>query len=577
MLRMKKQMNLLLGILLCVITCSSWAKENQIQFKVTGVQGQAYANVIDMLKNQQGLLVYPLTPAEINRFYELAPEAIQKALQPYGYFKPYVTSTIQDKNQVWQTNFTVETGPQMFVTSVDFQISGEGKNDPEFIKLAQNFPVQVNDALNIDFYNAGKSELFKIASTRGYFNSKITTSRVIINLKSYQAKVIIHFSTGNRFRFGETHFNSSPFAQSFLQRFLSYHQDEYYNYTKLQKTQQYFVTSNYFTQTLVTPDLDKKEGDIVPIDVHLIPQKIEQVTYGLGYGTDTGLRGTFGLNLRRINRYGHHMNFLGQLSTSGNHVITTNYYIPGKNPALSQYILSSGIGHIYIQNSTGNIVSTNEKLSAGYATYLGEIQQTIALTYLNERYTLPAFNLPYINSDVLYPSIIWQFVRRDKTFQPTRGFSAYSIISSSPWNITGVKFFQARVRLRALITPTENTRLLLRAEAGHTDINNLTQLPLSLQLLAGGVDSIRGFSFDSIGPGRNLFVGSVEIQRRIKGQLYLGLFVDSGTLFQNTWYTGVGPAVIYVSPVGTIEASLARSTNVNQKTIYFDFSMGQDL
>jgi translocation and assembly module TamA len=271
------------------------------------------------------------------------------------------------------------------------------------------------------------------------------------------------------------------------------------------------------------------------------------------------------------------MNFLGQLSASGNHVLTANYFIPGKNPALNQYILSAGIGHINIKNSTGNIESTNEKVSASYVTHFGDIQQTVALTYLNERYILPAFNLPYINSNVLYPSIIWQYVKRDKSFKPTRGFSAYAIVSGSPMGIGGVKFFQARVRLRAFISPTENTRLLARIEAGHTEINNLTQLPLSLQLLAGGVDSIRGFSWGSIGPGYNLLVGSVELQRRIKGPIYVGFFVDSGSVFQGTWYTGAGPSIAVVSPVGTIEASLGKAISPKQKGVFFDFSMGQDI
>lgn len=570
-------MKRLVGVWLGVICCSSFAKENQLQFSVTGVQAPAYGNVSSMLQNQQGLLTYPLTPAEIKRFYELAPEAIEKALQPFGYFEPQITSSIQERQHTWLTHFTITPGPQMLVTSLDFQVNGDGANDKAFQKLIRNFPIKVGSPLNINLYNAAKNDLFRLASTRGYFTAKITKSQVIINLKTYQAKIIIHFSTGKRFRFGETHFNSSPFADDFLRRFLDYQAGDYYNYAKVQKTQQYFVSSNYFKQTLVTPNIDQTSGDVVPMDIHLLPQKVEQITYGLGYGTDTRIRGTFGLNIRRINSHGHHMNFLGQLSASGNHVLTTNYFIPGKNPALSQYVLSAGIGHINIQNSTGNIVSTNEKISAGYSTYLGEIQQTLALTYLNERYILPAFNLPYINSDVLYPSLIWQFIRRDKTFQPTRGFSAYAILSGSPLNVTGVQFFQARLRLRALMSPTENTRFLMRLEAGHTNINNLTQLPLSLQLLAGGVDSIRGFSFDSIGPGYNLLVGSAEIQQRIKGSLYLGLFIDSGSVFQGQWYTGAGPALVIVSPVGTIEASVAKAISPRQKGLYFDFSMGQDL
>lgn len=575
---MKSAANILLALLLMFSTGLAMANENQLQFTVVGVRGEAFVNVLGTLKNHQGLLSYPLSEEEIHRFYESAPSAIEKALQPYGFFDPVITSTIEEKNQMWTTHFEITPGPQMLVTALDVQISGEGQSDPEFIKLLQNFPVKIQSPLNIDFYNQAKENLFRIASTRGYFTAKITLSRVIINLKTYQAKIILHFETGKRFRFGATTFNETPFADDFLDRFLTYHEGEYYDYTKLQKAQQYFVTSNFFKQTLVTPVLDEKDQETIPVNIHLMPQKSEQVTYGVGYGSDTGARGTFGLNLRRLNRYGHHMNFLGQLSSSGNHLATVNYYIPGKNPARNLYVISGGIGHIDIDNPGGDIISTNEKLSIGYSTYLGEIQQTVALTYLNERYILPAFNLPYINSQVLYPSVIWQFISRDKTFEPTEGFSAYSIISYAPWrDVTSIQFFQARLRVRGLITLFRNTRLVMRGDLGHTEINNLSQLPLSLQLLAGGVNSIRGFNFDSIGPGRDMIIGSFEIQQRIKGNWYLGAFIDAGTVFSGGWYAGSGPALIWASPVGTIEASVARSVNPREKGWHFDFSMGQDL
>lgn len=565
-----------IGVVLAFISCSVWAKENELQFTLVGVQGQAFANAYGILKNQQALLIYPLSPAEIQRFATTAPNEIEKAIQPYGFFKPLIRTTVDKKEQVWTTHFIVHPGPQMLVRHLDFEIMGPGKSDSFFVKLVQNFPIKMNEPLNIDRYNEAKDTLFKIASARGYFDAKITVSRVIIDLNTYQAHIIIHFFTGDRYRFGATTFNKTPFSERFLNRFLTYHAGEYYDYAKLQKAQQYFVTSNYFKQTVVTPDLEEKKANTVPIKIHLIAQKKEQVTYGLGYGSDTGVRATFGLNLRRTNQEGHYMNFLGQISSSGNHVISTNYYIPGKNPALNQYVISAGIGHIDINNPGNIAISTNEKISVSYSTYLGDIQQIVALTYLNERYILSQFNLPYINTNVVYPSIIWQFIHRDRKFQPSNGFSAYAILSAAP-GLTDVTFFQSRLRLRGLWTPFSNTRILARLELGHTSINQLTQLPLSLQLLAGGVNSIRGFNFDSIGPGYNLAVGSIEVQQRLKGNFYLGVFVDSGTVFQGQVYTGVGPALVMVSPVGSFEVSLARSINPNQKGLHFDFSMGQDL
>ena len=63
---------------------------------------------------------------------------------------------------------------------------------------------------------------------------------------------------------------------------------------------------------------------------------------------------------------------------------------------------------------------------------------------------------------------------------------------------------------------------------------NIFQLPLSLQLLAGGSDSIRGYQFQSIGPGKKLVIGSVELQQEIKEDWYLNVFFDAGDVYVPT-------------------------------------------
>lgn len=72
---------------------------------------------------------------------------------------------------------------------------------------------------------------------------------------------------------------------------------------------------------------------------------------------------------------------------------------------------------------------------------------------------------------------------------------------------------------------------------GHTSIANIGELPLSLQLFAGGVSSVRGYGYNSIGPGRNLVVASSEVQQRIIGAFYLAGLVDAGVVANNNIFT----------------------------------------
>lgn len=598
---MKKLVLLLLGIISLAVCMNGWALD--LEFKVTGIKGKPYENVINTLKNQQGLLTYPLTEDEISRFYAQMPKAIKKSLQPFGYFHAQIDENLIQTPKIWTTQFHITPGPQMPVTELTLEIHGMGKDQPAFIDYLHKTPLKIGLMLNIDDYEQTKDDLFKLASEYGYFKAQMVQSHIIVDLKNYQAKIIIVFDTGPRYLFGDTEINPTKFNDKFLRGFLAYHADEFYDANKLFESQQNYAKSNFFSQAVITPHPDQAINNRVPIQIELVPTKARQYSYGLGYGTDTGIRGTVGVNLRHLNQYGHHLNFLAQIATPvfqkqsksafGNSNVTLNYTIPGRNPVTDQYIFSAGYGSLqFYSNRFGTTQqvlnqSQAQKLSGTYATYLGPIQQNISLTYLNENYYVPSLNIPFaINSDVLYPSINWQFLKRDNDLEPTHGINLNALISYAPFAMKkDSNFLQFRLQAHFLYTFFNNLRVLLRGEYGYTDIESLSNLPLSLQLFAGGATSIRGFGYNQLGPGRNLIVGSVELQQRIYKNLFIGGFIDAGNVTPLTDFmpnifanAAAGPAIAYVTPVGTLEATLARSLNPRDKNIWrFQFSMGQDL
>ena len=161
------------------------------------------------------------------------------------------------------------------------------------------------------------------------------------------------------------------------------------------------------------------------------------------------------------------------------------------------------------------------------------------------------------------PSVQWTYVHTNKELSPTEGYRFnLQANGASKHIISRDSFFQAQAGVKYLYTFRHtHTRFLTRGQIGYTAINNINNMPLSLQLLAGGPESVRGYSFQSIGPGRNLVVGSVELQQRIKGPVYIAGFYDFGSV-NNKFFAdlkqGVGPALVYLSPVGAFELSLAR-------------------
>ena len=323
----------------------------------------------------------------------------------------------------------------------------------------------------------------------------------------------------------------------------------------------------------------------------MIPRKSRQYIVGAGYGTSTGVRGTLGVTFRRLNKFGHRFTALVQAaSEAGNSSIIGTYSIPGRNPAKDLFTLSAGVGSLQFEtNSNGQTVqnkSTSAKISASYSTGVGDWQQVIALTALDEDYQLPSIfppNVPEVNAALIYPSISWNLVKTDNPLNPKDGYTLSASLAGTPDLLTDKRaggFFQIKADANFLHTfRRTHTRLLLRASFGQTVIASISQLPLSLQLFAGGANSIRGFDYNSIGPGRNLFIGSVELQQRIYHNWYLGAFIDAGDVsmdtnpFQNfsnfvgNLNVGVGPSLTWLSPIGALAVSLG--TPVSDRKLAF--------
>jgi translocation and assembly module TamA len=550
-----------------------------LRYQFSGIQNEAVQkNVKAALQNLYGKLQFPLTPVEAEHFMVKAPFEIQGAITPFGFFHNAIHSTLTKNDGAWSVNFAVTEGPALPIAAVDIEILGDGKHDPVFQKWIQHSPLKVGHPLHTQEYENAKTDLFDLATKRGYFSAKMVKNQIQINLARYQSTVVIVFDTGTRSRYGETTFSESPFKTAFLQKYLTYKKGQYYNASDLEKTQEGLVASNYFSQVMIKPDTrDIQKGD-VPISVSLIARKAREYTVGLGYGTDTGgVRGTAGVTFRRLGGEGHRLQLLGRASANNNSSFITKYMIPGFNPAKDLITLFGGIGHI--EQSTGN--ANTAKVATEYSTTRDRWKSSIEMAYLNERYNIRGF--PNTSTQLVFPSIEVTYANTDHPLNPRNGISiATQVSGASKAVLSETDFFQVTSHFKALYTIEKTrTRLLFRSDVGHTNITNIIRLPLSLQLFAGGARSVRGYDYNSIGPGRNLLVMSGELQERIYKDFYLAGFIDAGTVGNNAIFdtvkAGTGPGVAWISPIGTMELTVAEAFTQPNKPWMIQFTMGTNL
>lgn len=567
----------LLFSLSSIIRAEAAQPKKQIDIKINGIGGKALKNIQSRLELKQDL-IYTQQPNIVKwRYYLEIPKEVKAAISPFGYFKAKVKTTLIRDKGIWAITVMINPGPRLRFTKVSVTVTGQGENDKAFKNFLANLPTKEGKFFNSTKYEKVKDTLQDIANARGYFKAEFNESKLQVNLINNTSEVRIAFNTGPRFRFGKTHFSETPLKTSLLSRYITYLPGQYYNNRKLDRSRNNLSSSNYFQQVVMIPQINAERNLVVPIKTHLTMQ--DQVVYslGAGYGTETGVRALASMDLRWLNSSGHSLQVLLR-GAQYNNTAAASYQIPGNKPAHEFYTISAGYSQL------NQVTGTGQNLHGGinYQNLFGNWRFSGGVNYVTEKYKLYNYPVPNVtfnnNAQLLYPRINLQRVYAKKNIlNPKYGYNlAFTAAVGAKDLGSQTSFAQVRLDTKFLYTLPTNTRIVPRASLGYTSVPNVQNLPLSMQFYAGGFSTVRGFQFNQIGPGRVLAVGSFELQQKIYGNFYLAGFIDAGTvtdttptdgsvplipnipLSQQKFNVGSGPAIVYLSPVGAVEVSVAK-------------------
>jgi translocation and assembly module TamA len=554
------------------------AKKDVVNISVTGVENKdILKNIQSSLKNIKSVhLTKPVNQDSVYSIYSSAPEGIKKAIQPYGYFNPQISPSFKKTHGTWYLHFAVKPGIRSIVTRVHINITGQGAHNAAFMRVVKHYPLKQGKFFSLPKYNDGNNLLFEHAANLGFFKAKMEKNKITVNLNNNTVQVDIVFDTGIRHRFGTTHFTKTPLNVKFLRKFMDYKEGEYYDNAKVQQTQNNFSDSNYFSQIVVSPEVKNTINYVTPMKILLHMRKRKVYTFGLGYSTDTQIRGTLGFKYRWVNSWGHYFDSRFQGSFV-NYSLVAGYHIPWPNPMKDLFSFKVGAGKLNIKR--GN--STSAKVSILYKHSYTRWAHTISINYLNERYDMT--NLPKTQARLFYPEANVSYYSTRNHINPDIGVRFTADLSGTPSALsTKSGFWQAKLESKAIVTFLKHEQIAARLAYGRTEISSINNLPLSLQFLIGGSQTVRGYSYQSIGPGRNMIYGSFEFRQRIWKELYLAGFYDFGNVTDERLFSNirdsVGPAILYRSPIGVIELSVAWRLAAHKKIRpRIVFSMGPEL
>jgi translocation and assembly module TamA len=555
---------------MCVIV-SQLAMAN-INVEIRGVDEQLRANVLAYLSFERYSKRTDLSADTIERLHNRVEREVQSALKPFGYYEPKVESDVKDLGHgEWRVTVDINPGPPVLIDKIEVRVQGPGATDPLFERITKNPPLHPGDRLNHSTYEALKSDLQRTAATYGYLDAKLTRNELVVDPKNHKANVALEMETGERYRFGPTTIQQTSVKDALVRRYLRYKEGDYFDLTQILRTQFALDDAQYFANLEVLPQDADHQKHIVPVNIHADKSRRNRYSFGAGYATDTGVRGTLTWENRRVNTLGHRFSVTFEASQVERYLLQARYIIPIGDPAVENLTFQSTIEQLQLADIDTHTESIGPSITnvAGnwqYVYFANVIQTTdesIAGTN-TERMVVPGIDIASVPKGYLGEPIF-----QHPFFLEIRGSD--SAIGSD------ADFIQLHMQTEHVFPIVDKWHLLMREELGLTAVSHFSELPAIMRFFAGGDNSVRGFTFDDLSPidavctknaqgkpiinpmtgtcedlvgtvkdgGKDLVTGTVEVIRDLPRNFAVATFFDYGNAFNH-----IGDPLEYAAGVG---------------------------
>jgi translocation and assembly module TamA len=567
------------------------AYADTLKVKVTGVDKQLAKAIEAQLTASDYAGRKDVTAPLARLLANNADKQATKALQPYGYYNASATSNLERHGSIWTLTLAVKHGPATKVATLDLKVPGPALKLKPVRHAVHAFHPRVGEQLNDATYAGSKTAVTNALLGTGWLDAKASVHKVDVTRADNSAAIHLHYTIGKRYKLGKVSFEGSQFKPGFLERYVPWKPGAWYSQSSLLALQQALNDADYFSIVDVEPEPAHAQGQLVPVKVEVTPAKRTVYTAGVFYGTDTGPGVRAGIKRRWINRLGHTLDTRA-LVAQRLKTAQVVYGIP--RPGRHHASFNLGIG--YRDANTATSKSRTFSVAANAIRNWHGFVRTAGVHLLTGTFSVgnPTpngnQNLPGVEhgkSTLIYPEIGLTRKVADNPAFVRHGYSVNLIARAGPGVDT--QFAQALADVTWIHALNRRNRLILRGDAGITAVKDFRKLPPQLRFFAGGAHSIRGYSFETIGPrnsfgrvigGQRLLIGSTTFEHYFTRNWGVAVFVDSGDAFDGTDFhlrTGAGIGLRWRSPVGLVRIDVGEPIhNPFHHGIHLNIRIGPD-
>lgn len=579
-----------------VATTALAAASETVDVKITGIDEELLDNVtaqlgIAQLVNKSSLIPLPpvseqpaeVTEASVRSLHRAARAEIRKALQPFGYYSPKITSSLERSDQRWIASYQIDPGQPTLIDGIELAIRGDGKENADLRRVLDSTKLAAGERLQHAYYEETKAALIKAALAAGYLDASFVRSEIRVNPRRRRADIILILDTGRRYYFGDIRIDQQILDPSFIDVLVRIERGMPFDTEKLLELQLALNDSGMFSRVEVDVQRKAAENFHIPILVKTKPAKKWRFGTGLGFGTDTGPRLTLAVERRRINRRGH--SILADSLLSGiEQSVGALYKIPVGNLVSDRLVFS---GKVTWEDVADDGEARRITLGINRNEQWRKFQRQLYLRFEREDFTIGEDD-EIVNYFI--PGASLSRLKADNVLFPRRGYSwSADVRGAAALLVSDTSFIRAEATGRAAYPLGERARALFRLQAGGMSVEDFAELPTTERFYAGGDRSVRGYKYQSLGPadesgnntgGRYLLTGSVEADYRIWKKWGAALFVDAGNADDNfppDLEVGVGAGVRWRTPVGMLRLDFAHPLRNSNDNLRIHISIGPDL
>lgn len=365
---------------------------------------------------------------------------------------------------------------------------------------------------------------------------------------------------------------------------------ETYDYESMLQSQQRIYRYGYFSLAKFEPIHPNEKEYVKDMLFTMEERPAGAVEFGIGYGDLDRLRGFAEVSYRNLWRSAHYASLRMEASDILQRAAFTYrqpWFLGFRN--LDSKLLVAWSDAKRINQETREIYYQTQKTAASYGAERNRKGFTTSLTYQFENvenYNVqPAAVLSSEDSgrvliSSLNPAVVWDL--RDEPFDPRRGsVHGANIKEAADFLGSEAEFTKATVQTTWFVSAAENMVVALSGRAGmawpHRDT---AEVPIHERFYLGGSTTVRGYTQDSIGPGKfdasgnrvptggsSMVQLNMELRIMAAGGSGFVLFTDAG----NVWVerqidlrdlrASYGAGFRYHTPVGPLRIDYGQKIN----------------